>query len=140
MSETLRECREILGASCEMNADSCLLQRCSCMLEVLLQATKNLCEKATGPQTPVAKFELLTGTDALFNGIDVESRTVKAAIPDVDDVMKKVVFLRRSPGFRKLLSDVLHGVLIEQDVDWVMVPLLRDLVVVLEEFRALIPA
>lgn len=137
--DTLRECREILGdLPGDQGAHSRLIQRCSDILGVLLSCTRSLCEKAKGPQTAAAKFELLTGTDALFRGIDVEHRAVRAAIPDVDEVMKKIAALRKSPGFRKMMDDVLHGVLVEQDVDWVMLPLLRELVAYMEELEELV--
>lgn len=140
MADTLRQCREILGESCDVGTDAHLLHKGAAMLDVLLSFTKYLCEKATGPQDLVTKFLLIHGADALFGGIDVDSRTLRAVVPDVDEVMKRINQLRRSAGFRKLLADVQHGVIVEQDIDWIMVPLLRDIVSALDEMRTLLAA
>jgi hypothetical protein len=137
--EIIKSCRTILGDAQTVSApDAVALKRCGAILEVLIGVTKGLCERAVGTQNPVTRFEVLNGVEALFRGIDVEHRAVRVILPEIDEVMKVISVLRKSPGFRKTLADAMHGVVVDQDITWEIVPLLRDVVNALEQIESLL--
>jgi hypothetical protein len=137
----LNECDRILSdAHAADGADAALKAKARRMLQVLSASTRRLCElTASSPDTPEARFDAVTGADAVLRGADAVLRVLKQADVDAEAFMGACKQLQgvKKGAFRDLLADISTEIYVDRPVASAVLPALRDVVSALTDMYAL---
>jgi hypothetical protein len=135
--QQLRECELILGEQTDdAVADARVFRQTRLRVCVLSEFVKNLCVRATGPQSPAVTFELISGVAAALAGIDAVSRALKHTERGCSAETARELSEDRKGVLKNIASDVNCNVYTTESSDWIVTPVLRHIVAALKEIDA----